>query len=107
MELSASYKHYGKWFLPLIVVCHINLFPLCSSQILGPSLYGLVYMKTVATFPRAIFAITVASVVLSFFLFSLVRLPKDKPSSRVTYTDVDADEMGAAHYQEQTLVDDQ
>ena len=64
-------------------------------------------MKTVATFPRAIFAITVASVVLSFFLFSLVRLPKDKPSSRVTYTDVDADEMGAAHYQEQTLVDDQ
>lgn len=79
---------------------------LCS-QILGPSLYGLVYMKTVATFPRAIFAITVASVVLSFFLFSLVRLPKDRPSSRVTYTDVDAQETGAAHYQEQTLVDGQ
>lgn len=79
---------------------------LCS-QILGPSLYGLVYMKTVATFPRAIFAMTVASVVLSFTLFSLVRLPKDRPSSRVTNTDVDAEETSAAHFQEQTLVEGQ
>jgi hypothetical protein len=62
-------------------------------------------MKTVAIFPRAIFAITVASVVLSFILFSLVRLPKDKPSSRVTHTDADDGETGAAHYQEQTLID--
>ncbi|KIJ94708.1 hypothetical protein K443DRAFT_350615 [Laccaria amethystina LaAM-08-1] len=69
---------------------------LCS-QILGPSLYGYVYMRTVATFPRAIFFMTVASVVFSFFLFSLVRLPRDIPPPSITYTDVDAEEPGTPH----------
>ncbi|EDR03207.1 uncharacterized protein LACBIDRAFT_307381 [Laccaria bicolor S238N-H82] len=70
---------------------------LCS-QIIGPSLYGYVYMRTVATFPRAIFFMTVASVVFSFFLFSLVRLPRDTPPPPViTYTDVDAEEPETPH----------
>ena len=54
-------------------------------------------MRTVATFPRAIFFMTVASVVFSFFLFSLVRLPRDTPPPISTYTDVDAEEPGTPH----------
>ncbi|KAJ7087857.1 major facilitator superfamily domain-containing protein [Mycena epipterygia] len=46
-------------------------------QILGPSIYGLVYVKTVATFPKAIFLVSTASVVISFICLSLVRLPTD------------------------------
>ncbi|KAJ7444922.1 major facilitator superfamily domain-containing protein [Mycena latifolia] len=49
---------------------------LCG-QILGPSIYGLVYIKTVATFPRAIFIVSVTSVIISFICLSLVRLPSD------------------------------
>lgn len=63
-------------------------------------------MKTVATSPRTIFALTVANVSLSFFLYSLVRLPKDAPSPRVAYTDVDVEDPETAHHQEQTFVSD-
>ncbi|KAJ7510054.1 major facilitator superfamily domain-containing protein [Mycena galericulata] len=49
---------------------------LCG-QIIGPSLYGIVYVKTVATFPKAIFFVSVASVVISLTCLSLVRLPTD------------------------------
>ncbi|KAF9014116.1 major facilitator superfamily domain-containing protein [Cyathus striatus] len=51
---------------------------LCS-QIIGPSLYGLVYMKTVATLPRAIFVVSVVSVFTGFIMLTLVRLPRDVP----------------------------
>ncbi|KAJ6597071.1 major facilitator superfamily domain-containing protein [Mycena vulgaris] len=61
----------GKLFGALSV-----LQALCG-QILGPSIYGLVYIKTVGTFPRAIFAVSVASVLVSFTCVSLVRLPSD------------------------------
>ncbi|KAJ7228026.1 major facilitator superfamily domain-containing protein [Mycena haematopus] len=49
---------------------------LCG-QILGPSIYGIVFVKTVATFPKAIFFVSIASVCLSFICLSLVRLPTD------------------------------
>ncbi|KAF8212040.1 major facilitator superfamily domain-containing protein [Mycena galopus ATCC 62051] len=48
-----------------------------SGQILGPSIYGLIFVKTVATFPKAIFFVSVASVAISFICLSLVRLPTD------------------------------
>jgi len=47
-----------------------------SSQILGPAIFGLMYMKTVATFPRAIFFVSVGAITISSVLLSFVRLPK-------------------------------
>ncbi|KAJ7724442.1 MFS general substrate transporter [Mycena maculata] len=61
----------GKLFGALSVVQ-----ALCA-QILGPSIYGTIYMKTVATFPQAIFFVSVACVVISLTCLSLVRLPTD------------------------------
>ncbi|RDB23050.1 putative membrane protein C14C4.07 [Hypsizygus marmoreus] len=49
---------------------------LCS-QIVGPALYGLVYMETVASTPRAIFFVSMITIALSFTLLTLVRLPKE------------------------------
>ncbi|KDR73681.1 hypothetical protein GALMADRAFT_251462 [Galerina marginata CBS 339.88] len=79
---------------------------LCS-QIIGPSLYGLVYMKTVATYPRTIFFVTVATVVVSFFLLSFVRLPKESDYRRESLADLEEPELevDATHLQESTLVD--
>jgi hypothetical protein len=55
----------------------INGNSIRSAQILGPSIYGLIFIKTVATFPKAIFFVSVGSVVISFICLSLVRLPTD------------------------------
>jgi len=48
-----------------------------SSDILGPSLYGFVYARTVSTFPRAIFYVTVVTVMISSAILLLVRLPNE------------------------------
>ncbi|KAJ7120490.1 major facilitator superfamily domain-containing protein [Mycena crocata] len=61
----------GKLFGALSVVQTL------AGQILGPSVYGLVYIKTVATFPRAIFFVSIASVVIALACLSLVRLPTE------------------------------
>ncbi|GLB34576.1 putative major facilitator superfamily protein [Lyophyllum shimeji] len=63
-----------------------------SSQILGPAMYGLVYMKTVATFPRAIFIMSAATVVVSFVLLTFVRLPKSTRSSPLESVSDDAED---------------
>ncbi|KAJ6497032.1 major facilitator superfamily domain-containing protein [Mycena vitilis] len=55
----------------------LSVIQALAGQILGPSIYGLVYVKTVATFPKAIFFVSVASVIISFICLSLVRLPTD------------------------------
>ena len=47
----------------------------CSSQIFGPTLYGLVYMKTVAHYPATIFFVSSGSVAISLVLLGFVRLP--------------------------------
>ncbi|KAH6895043.1 major facilitator superfamily domain-containing protein [Coprinopsis sp. MPI-PUGE-AT-0042] len=44
--------------------------------------YGLVYMKTVAFFPRAIFIVSVTGLFLSLLSISFVRLPKDEVEAR-------------------------
>lgn len=54
---------------------------MCSSQVLGPALYGLTYMNTVRTFPAAIFFVTSASITLAFALLALVRIPPEAASA--------------------------
>ncbi|KAI0260813.1 major facilitator superfamily domain-containing protein [Gloeopeniophorella convolvens] len=46
-----------------------------GNQIVGPSVFGLVYIKTVATYPEAIFYIFIACVAISLFFLFLVRIP--------------------------------
>jgi hypothetical protein len=47
----------------------------CRNQVVGPSLFGIIYIKTVSTFPETIFYVCVAIVLLSLFFLSLVRIP--------------------------------
>jgi hypothetical protein len=47
----------------------------CRNQIIGPSLFGVVYMKTVATFPEAMFYVFMAVVLLSLSFLFLVQIP--------------------------------
>ncbi|KAF4576704.1 hypothetical protein EYR36_004683 [Pleurotus pulmonarius] len=47
-----------------------------SSQILGPAIFGFTYVRTVATYPRAIFFLSVAAVFSAFVLLGFVRIPK-------------------------------
>ncbi|KAJ6623481.1 hypothetical protein B0H10DRAFT_2162474 [Mycena sp. CBHHK59/15] len=72
----------GKLFGALSVVQ-----ALCS-QILGPSIYGLVYVKTVATFPKAIFFVSIGSVVVSFICLSLVSHIPDHGARDATLVNV-------------------
>ncbi|KAG5643210.1 hypothetical protein DXG03_001328 [Asterophora parasitica] len=59
----------------------LSVISALSSQILGPAWYGLVYMKTVATFPRAIFILSMVTVILSVALLAFVRLPNEGRSA--------------------------
>jgi hypothetical protein len=48
------------------------------SQVFGPTLFGIVYIKTVATFPEAIFLVVTVVAFLSLFFLFLVRIPPDR-----------------------------
>ncbi|KAH9037056.1 MFS general substrate transporter [Lactarius pseudohatsudake] len=48
-----------------------------GNQIIGPSLFGVVYMKTVATFPEAMFYVFMAVVLISLFFLFLVQIPPE------------------------------
>ncbi|KZT09660.1 MFS general substrate transporter [Laetiporus sulphureus 93-53] len=85
-------RELGKLFGALSVVQVI------CSQILGPFLYGVMYMSTVATFPRAVFFLSVGSLTVSFVLLSCIRLPKDTGASG-------DEESRAPPHRESTLVD--
>ena len=70
----------------------------CSTQILGPSIFGLVYMSTVATHPLTIFWTSVGMIVIALICISFVRLPSStstrssserKPQNIVIRVDVD------------------
>lgn len=52
----------------------LSVIQALSSQIIGPSLYAFVYIKTVATFPRTMFFVGVASVCVSLACLALIRL---------------------------------
>ncbi|KAJ3819974.1 major facilitator superfamily domain-containing protein [Lentinula raphanica] len=86
MYMERGGTENGKLFGALSVVQAL------SSQIIGPAMYGLVYMKTVAVFPRTIFFVSVGSTVVSFVFLSLVRLPRRNV---------------AGHNRERTLVADE
>ena len=45
-----------------------------SSQILGPAMFGVTYASTVATFPRAIFFLSMGLLLLCGIALSLVRI---------------------------------
>ncbi|OBZ69346.1 putative membrane protein C14C4.07 [Grifola frondosa] len=49
-----------------------------SSHIIGPALFGLTYMKTVATLPGAIYILCCAALVTSLLLLLLIRLHREK-----------------------------
>ncbi|KAG2157241.1 major facilitator superfamily domain-containing protein [Suillus clintonianus] len=53
----------------------ISVVQALGSQILGPALFGFVYYKTVATFPRAIFVLTVVLMSISLALLALIHPP--------------------------------
>ncbi|KAJ6502368.1 major facilitator superfamily domain-containing protein [Mycena sanguinolenta] len=48
-----------------------------SGQVLGPAIYGTIFVKTFGTFDKAIFLASVLSVCISFICLTLVRLPTD------------------------------
>ncbi|KAJ7864988.1 major facilitator superfamily domain-containing protein [Mycena olivaceomarginata] len=59
------------------------------AQIVGPSIYGLVYASTVSSFPKAIFFVSVASDCFSLFCVGFVRLGS---SDRVGDEEADSEE---------------
>ncbi|PIL24217.1 hypothetical protein GSI_13970 [Ganoderma sinense ZZ0214-1] len=78
-------KDSGKLFGAMSVVQSL------SSGVLGPSVFGLTYMNTVSTYPKAIFIMGCGAVTTSFLLLQLVRLPKDAPVAR-SVEDVDLED---------------
>lgn len=60
-----------------------------SSQVIGPTLYGFVFIKTVTFFPSAIFYLTTFSVTVSFILLASVRLPKESDYRRESIADLE------------------
>ncbi|KAF8643895.1 hypothetical protein AX16_008911 [Volvariella volvacea WC 439] len=71
----------------LYLVLLLKVWGGCSSQILGPAMYALVYMRTVATFPRTIFFVSVLSVAVSFVLLAFIRLPPEGAETEVETDD--------------------
>jgi len=55
----------------------IGMLGALSTQVIGPTLYGIVYMATVTTFPRAIFVVGAAVHFCAFILLAPIRLPSD------------------------------
>ncbi|KAF9444748.1 MFS general substrate transporter [Macrolepiota fuliginosa MF-IS2] len=72
----------------------LSVLQALGSQILGPSLYGIIYVKTVSTYPRTIFLVTVLTVIISSILLSCVRLPKEyyPPHAMAASADEDIEE---------------
>jgi hypothetical protein len=58
-------------------------------------MYGLIYMETVATFPRMIYVVSLVAVVVSFTLLAFVRLPIERPSDPIGSSDLDVEEDAA------------
>ncbi|KAG8885597.1 hypothetical protein FRB97_000505 [Tulasnella sp. 331] len=50
-----------------------------GSSLVGPAVFGLIYINTVGTFPKAIFVAAAASVIVAFGAMLLIRLPQEPP----------------------------
>ncbi|KAK7467283.1 hypothetical protein VKT23_004340 [Stygiomarasmius scandens] len=81
----------------------LSVIQALSSQIFGPAMYGLVYMKTVASVPRTIFFVSVSSVFLSLVFISLVRIP-DANAGVAADPEAGAEDIRPQHIPEDTLV---
>ena len=68
---------------------------LFSSQILAPFIYGFVYVKTVAIYPRMVFFVSVAAISTSYCFLSLIRIPKDEKYHPQNFADADLEESGS------------
>ncbi|KAF9265617.1 MFS general substrate transporter [Marasmius fiardii PR-910] len=55
----------------------LSVLQVLSSQIVGPTIYGVVYAKTVATSPWMIFFVSAAFVAFSLVALTFVRLPRE------------------------------
>lgn len=62
---------------------------LYSSQVVGPTVFGFIYMKTVGNYPRTLFISTTTTVILSVVFTNLVRLPKQGRNLRGPAGDVE------------------
>ncbi|KAF5315849.1 hypothetical protein D9611_005020 [Ephemerocybe angulata] len=60
-----------------------------AGQILGPAIYGFIFIRTVVIFPRAIFVAGFVCVTLSLILLSFIRLPPDR--------ELEKELLGVAH----------
>jgi hypothetical protein len=63
---------------PPIISCKVASDVDCAlyrNQVVGPSLFGIIYIKTISTLPETIFYVCVAIVLLSLFFLFLVRIP--------------------------------
>ncbi|KAH8106787.1 MFS general substrate transporter [Cristinia sonorae] len=78
----------------------LGVLQIVSSQVLGPAIFGLVFVKTIATMPTAIFFLSSAVIALSFIFSLCVRLPKPVQDAE------EASTGNVGHQQDETLVDD-
>jgi hypothetical protein len=68
----------------------------CRGQIIGPSLFGVVYMKTVATLPEAMFYVFMGVVLLSLsFLFFIQIPPESKGKTTEEWEEVEVEAPAA------------
>lgn len=68
----------------------ISVVQALGSQIIGPALFGFVYYKTVATFPGAIFVLTVVLMMISLVLLALVHPPTSEDDAEVVILNEEA-----------------
>ena len=69
-----------------------SLRVLFSSQILAPSIYGFVYVKTVAIYPPMVFFVFAAAISTSFCILSFIRIPKGDEYHRQYLADLEESE---------------
>ncbi|KAG1782638.1 major facilitator superfamily domain-containing protein [Suillus placidus] len=70
----------------------ISVIQALGAQILGPALFGFVYSKTVATFPSAIFILTVVLMMISLVLLALVHPPTSEDDAEVIRVTITRDD---------------
>ena len=63
---------------------------MCRNQIIGPSLFGVVYMKTVATFPEAMFYVFMGVVLLSLSFLFFIQIPPESKGKTTEEAEVEA-----------------
>ncbi|KAL5532572.1 hypothetical protein ACEPAF_4346 [Sanghuangporus sanghuang] len=68
----------------------LSVIQTISSQILGPAIYSLTYMKIVAFFPQGIFFVSVAAVTCALISLLFVELPASKGSVSLREEDTSA-----------------